>query len=167
MTRDRQTITPDWEPVGPAIDGVHVKRTRNVLTANGWVTEAFQAVWPETGCALDRTLVVHFESDVVTDWYVHAKQTDFIFPLSGRALLALFDGRAGAATEGTVVTQRLDPIDPVVVVVPPGVHHAFKVLQGPFSLLNGFDLPYDHAAPDQSREPADSGRIPFDIRTAR
>ena len=40
---DPPTVTPDWEAVGPSIEGVAIREVRHVVTDDGVLTEVFRA----------------------------------------------------------------------------------------------------------------------------
>jgi dTDP-4-dehydrorhamnose 3,5-epimerase len=165
--KDGQTRTRDWARVGVAIDGVGLRQTRHVVTANGLTTEAFRSDWPETGSPIGHVIHVALDAGSLTAWHTHKRQTDGIFPLQGRMLLVLFDPREGSPTRDQVMALRLDGNDPMLVRIPPMVWHGIKPLLGPASFLNVITHPYVYEDPDEWRLPPDTDQIPFDIVNAR
>jgi len=165
--KDQPSTTKEWERVGPAIDGVRLKRTRHIVTANGLTTEAFRSDWPETGAPVGHVIHVALDPGSVTAWHMHTRQTDAIFPVRGRLLLVLYDDRPGSPTPNQLMVLRLDASDPQLVRIPPLVWHGLKPLLGPAAFINIITHPYDYADPDEWRLPPDTDRIPFDIVNSR
>ena len=165
--KDVQTTTRAWERVGPSIDGVVLKRTRHIVTANSLTTETFRSDWPETGAPIGHVIHVAMDGGRLSAWHTHRRQTDGIFVLSGRMLVVLYDNREGSPTKGTIMPLRLDGSDPILVRIPPLVWHGVKPLLGPASFLNIISHPYNYEDPDEWRLPADTDQVPFDILKAQ
>lgn len=88
---------------------------------------------------------------VIKAWHIHQLQTDYWYVPIGAMLAVLCDRRPGA--NGEIEEYLLgEYYEPVVLKIPPGVAHGFKVLQGPCHLLYVTTKTYD---------PADEGRIPY------
>ena len=144
------------------IDGVRVRTLTPHADDRGSLTELLRADWPE---------FVHFGQAIATvnlpgvirAWHYHLKQADVIVVLSGRAVLPLYDGRAGSPTRGAVEEHIADGASPVALFVPPGVYHGYKTLGDvPALILNFPSAVYDPAAPDEERVPHDSPEIPYE-----
>jgi dTDP-4-dehydrorhamnose 3,5-epimerase len=165
--KDSQNTTGNWDRVGPLIHGVTLKRTRHIVTGNGLTTENFRSDWPETGSAIGHVIHVALDAGRTSAWHSHRIQTDGVFVLSGRLLLAMFDGREDSPTGGKVTVLRLDGQDPMLVRIPPQVWHGLKPLQGPATFLNIISHPYNYEDPDEWRLPPDTEQIPFDIVKAQ
>lgn len=165
--KDRQTRTRDWKRVGPLIDGMTIKQTRNIVTGNGLTVEAFRSDWAETGRDIGHVIHVSLDAGAVTAWHCHEKQTDGIFVLSGRVLLVAYDSREDSETKGQTSAVRLDAADPTLVSIPPLVWHGLKALHGKEArFLNIISHPFAYEAPDEWRVAKDSPEIPFDIVNA-
>lgn len=167
MGKDRQSMTKDWERVGPVIEGVKLKRTRHIVTANSLTTELFRSDWAETGRPFGHALYVALNPGGISAWHWHEIQTDAIFVVSGRLLVALYDRRQSSTTCGMPMVLRLDASDPVALVIPPGVVHGVKALISPTAFMNVISHPYDYENPDEWRLPPSSDQIPIDIVDAR
>jgi len=161
--KDRQSITSQWDATAVEIAGVMLKRTRHIVTANGTVTETFRNDWAETGYEACHVQHITTSDGRISAWHCHQKQTDGIFVVSGRLLVALYDARATSPTRGNTMALRLDACDPVLVIVPPMIWHGVKQLGGSASFVNIISRAYDYEDPDEWRLPADSIEIPFDI----
>lgn len=167
MTKDRQSMTKDWNRVGPVIDGVELKRTRHIVTANSITTELFRSDWPETGKPFGHLIHVALNEGGISAWHWHERQTDGLFVVSGRILVALYDRREASKTTKMSMLLRLDASDPVALVIPPGVVHGVKALVSPAAFANFISYPYDYENPDEFRLPPSSDQVPIDIVNAR
>lgn len=159
-----QTATPEGQTVGePEIEGVVVRDVSHVPTANGFLTELLRTDWmPQSNRAIEHVFQQTFDPGTVSAWHAHADTTDRMFCVSGRMLVALYDGRKNSPTEGKLATYRVGTIRPALIVIPPGVWHGVKNIGAePAILINMCDHPYRHADPDHWREPQDSPRFPF------
>lgn len=113
-------------------------------------------------------------SDIIKAWHCHLHQSDYWFCVSGVIKAVVCDLResinmhffngAKAAVEGYNFRPYLSKIEsceyilgdnqpPQVLVIPPGVAHGLKVLQGPAILMYITSEEYN---------PDDEGRIPYD-----
>jgi dTDP-4-dehydrorhamnose 3,5-epimerase len=164
--KDAQSTTAEWERIGSTIDGVALKRTRNLITGNSLTTELFRADWPETGYQIGHVIHVAMDAGRISAWHCHTLQTDHIFVVAGRMLLALYDSRPDSPTHGRVMSLRLDAQDPQMVRIPPQVFHGVKPLIGAAAFVNIITHPYNYTDPDEWRLPADTDQIPFDIGKA-
>jgi dTDP-4-dehydrorhamnose 3,5-epimerase len=57
--------------------------------------------------------------------HAHGEQADCIVVLTSRFAMALWDGRAGSPTRGNRMEVEMDGGRPEVLVIPPGVVHAY------------------------------------------
>ncbi len=92
------------------------------------------------------------------EWHVHQHQEDRFVVADGDIILALWDGRAGSPTAGTLDLLPMGQSQPdeaqFTVLIPRLVHHGFMVAgDGPAILLN---------SPTQLYNPSDEGRDRFD-----
>jgi dTDP-4-dehydrorhamnose 3,5-epimerase len=144
------------------IDGVGLVRTRHVVTRSGYTTEIYRNDWPQTGTDARHVMTNRWESPFTTEWHCHRKQTDNITVLLGRMLIGLYDDRDGSASRGKTMVVRCDWVDPLTVVIPPGIYHAFRVLVAPTLMLNTVTHAYDYADPDNWRV-AGEAQVPLDL----
>lgn len=162
--QDAQTMTAGLELANIPINGVHVVRTRNVVTRNGYMTELFRSDWPQTGYDARHVIINRWDSPLATDWFSHQKQTDHVSVILGRVMVALYDNRPDSPTAEKTMTVRCDWADPQTVIVPPNVFHAFKVLIAPMIMLTTITHTYDYDDPDHWRLTGDSRKkIPLDL----
>jgi dTDP-4-dehydrorhamnose 3,5-epimerase len=167
-TRDRQSITRDWEPLQSLIDGVAVREVRHVAKDNGHLTEMWRDDWGLSPGGVAQVFQALIEPAGISAWHVHRTATDRLFANHGLVKIVLFDARAGSPTEGRVNVFRCGTIRPALIVVPPGVWHGVQNLGSePALLLNLPDRAYQYEAPDHWRLPPDTDRIPYSFSGVR
>ncbi len=92
-TKDKQTVTADWQPVTPQIDGVVIKRLPPIEDERGEICEVYRPSWG----LHDAPLVYLYQSIIrpgrVKGWIVHRKQDDRIFLSRGAVRFGLYDDR--------------------------------------------------------------------------
>lgn len=160
-TPDRQSITRDWAPLQPPIDGVAVVEVRNVATDNGYLTEVWRDDWGVPG-PVAQVFQALLEPGRVSAWHVHGEATDRLYANHGMVKIVLYDARAGSPTQGRVNVFRCGSVRPTLVVIPPGVWHGVQNIgSAPALLLNLPDRAYRYEGPDHWRLPADTGEIPY------
>ena len=99
---------------------------------------------------------------VVKAWHLHKVQDDNFCCVKGMVKLVLYDDRDGSPTKGTVTEYFIGEHNPVLVLVPPGVHHGWKCISERESIvINIPSEPYNRESPDEYREPWDSPEIPY------
>jgi len=103
---------------------------------------------------------------VVKGWHYHKLQTDRFTIVHGMAKIVLYDQRDGSPTRGEVQEIFAGNLNPVLVVVPPGVCHGVKGIgTTPAYMINVPTHPYDYEHPDEYRIPPHDGPIPYDWST--
>lgn len=121
-----------------AFPGILLKPLARHTDDRGWLAELFRAdelpadVQPAMGY-LSRT-----EPGVVRGPHEHRAQTDCFCFLSGRFKLYLWDNRRGSPTFGGFQTHVLGARRPTLVLIPPGVVHAYKNLGPKAGLVLNF-----------------------------
>jgi dTDP-4-dehydrorhamnose 3,5-epimerase len=70
--------------------------------------------------------------------HCHPLHDDYVSVLSGRLRIVLADGRASSGTFREVAWVELDEHEPMGIVIPIGVAHAFEAV-GPVTFLYGLD----------------------------
>ena len=81
---------------------------------------------------------------VVKGWHYHKLQTDRFTIVHGMAKIVLYDQRDGSPTRGKVQEIFAGNLNPVLVVVPPGVCHGVKGIgTTPAYMINVPTHPYD------------------------
>ena len=161
-TKDSQTVLAGGARAKPAqIAGVHIHELGNVITRSGYLTEIFRADWSVVGISVRQILWIQLNPGAVTDWHVHAKQTDHLVGVGGNIKLALWDARDGSSSKGTTEIIRFGSVRPILVIVPPGVWHGLRNESGePAGYVNVTDEAFDHENPDNWRLSPHSTDIP-------
>ena len=103
---------------------------------------------------------------VIKAFHWHRRQWDVWFFSTGMAQVVLFDLREGSPTHGQTDVLYMGARRPMVVAIPPGVAHGYRVLGSePAGLFYHTTEHYDPADPDEERIPFDDPRIGFDWAT--
>jgi dTDP-4-dehydrorhamnose 3,5-epimerase len=85
---------------------------------------------------------------------------------SGMAQVVLHDLREGSATHARTDVHYMGEYRPLVIAIPPGVAHGYRVLGSvPAALVYHTTEHYDPADPDEERISFDDTRIGFDWTT--
>ena len=103
---------------------------------------------------------------VIKAFHWHRRQWDVWFFAAGMAQTVLHDLREGSPTCGRTEVFYMGVRHSLVLAIPPGVAHGYRVLGSePAALFYHTTEHYDPAAPDEERIPFDDPRIGFDWRT--
>jgi dTDP-4-dehydrorhamnose 3,5-epimerase len=99
---------------------------------------------------------------VVKAWYRHHRQVDQIAPVRGGVKLVLYDARPESATLGVVQEIYVGELAPKLVRIPTGVWHGFQAVGTDEAFLLHLNAaPFNPAAPDEDRLPANDPSIPY------
>ncbi len=99
---------------------------------------------------------------VVKAWHLHRVQTDLVSCIKGEIELVLHDAREGSPTRGEVARFITGERHPLLITIPPGVHHGWKCISEEEAfVVNVPDELYRSNRPDEVRLPPDSAEIPF------
>jgi dTDP-4-dehydrorhamnose 3,5-epimerase len=160
--RDAQTVVAGGaRSLMPRIAGVQVLELGNVLTRSGSLLEVFRRDWPQAAIDVQQVSWVELNTNAVTDWHKHDRQTDHLVGVGGNLRLALWDQRTDSPTCGQSEIIRLGALRPVMVVVPPGVWHGLRNESGlSAGYLNIIDRAYDYAQPDNWRLAPGTAGVP-------
>ncbi len=98
---------------------------------------------------------------VAKAWHVHSRQTDWWYVACGTVKAALYDTRPDSPTYGQLQEFLLgDGHPPVVLKIPPGVAHGYRVLQGPAHIF--YITSHEYDGTDEGRIPHDDPDIGYD-----
>jgi dTDP-4-dehydrorhamnose 3,5-epimerase len=87
-TKDQQTVLPGGGRGAPIkIAGVHTYEFGNVITRSGFMTEIFRTGWSVVGITVRQINWIQLNPGAVSDWHVHAKQTDHLVGVGGNIKL--------------------------------------------------------------------------------
>jgi dTDP-4-dehydrorhamnose 3,5-epimerase len=113
--------------IEPKFKGVVLHRMEFYHDERGWLSELFRTdeVAPELTPQMGYISVT--KSGVVRGPHEHTEQTDyFAFPGFSRFKIYLWDNRPGSETKGEKVEFEIPEEEPSILIIPPGVIHAYK-----------------------------------------
>ncbi len=147
------------EPVvrGDALEGVKVIPMRVFQDTRGWLAEVFRTDETDASLVPAMGYVSMTLPGVVRGPHEHREQTDwFCFAGPSRFRLTMWDARPGSPTRGARMVVECGEGRPGIVVVPPGVIHAYRNI----GLLEGlvFNCPNRLYAGAGRKEPVDEIR---------
>jgi dTDP-4-dehydrorhamnose 3,5-epimerase len=147
------------------IDGVVVKDCVLHADDRGTLLEVIRDDEPVFREVRQTTFTVTYPG-VIKAFHWHRRQWDVWFFSSGMAQVVLHDLREDGATHGQTDVYYMGEYRPLVIAIPPGVAHGYRVLGAvPAGLLYHTTEHYDQADPDEERLPFDDARIGFDWTT--
>jgi dTDP-4-dehydrorhamnose 3,5-epimerase len=147
------------------IDGVVVKHCRVHADDRGVLLEVVRDDEPVFREVRQTTFTLAYPG-VVKAFHWHRRQWDVWFFTAGMAQVVLYDLREGSPTSGTTQVLYMGERSPLVVAIPPGVAHGYRVLgDRPAGLVYHTSDHYDPRDPDEERIPFDDPRIGFDWAT--
>lgn len=132
----RETMDPDRVP----IPDVAVHRLTAHVDGRGSVTEIFRSSW---GVAMHQWTALTLGTRVVRGPSVHRTHSDAVIALSGVLQIGLRDLRENSPTFRQAFRLTLPSREPTLVLIPPGVMHAFYAATEPTLVLVGNTHEYD------------------------
>lgn len=130
----------------PVIPGVELIQLKTHLDERGYFREILKArQLPKFG----QWSMSYMHTGTIKAWHIHQVQTDYWFVVSGVVKAVVCNPETKEIREFLLGDNQPG----VALVIPPGVAHGLKVLQGPAILMYITSEEYN---------PADEGRIPFD-----
>jgi dTDP-4-dehydrorhamnose 3,5-epimerase len=161
-TLDAPTVDEDGRKRG-RIDGVVSARLNPHVDHRGSLYEIVNFDHPFWEEAVVYAYAVTIRPGRIKGWGMHKVQSDRYLVVHGSVRVALYDGRAGSATQGLVEEHYLTEALPTLLLIPPGVWHADQNWGDDDALILNFPTqPYDRESPDKYRIDPHSGEIPFD-----
>ena len=146
------------------ISGVVVKKLRLIPDGRGYLMEILRAddsVFSNFG----QVYITTVYPGIIKGWHYHKIQTDMLTVVSGMAKIALYDDRPDSPTYDEVNEFFVGPLNPQLIVVPPGVLHGFVAVGLQMAtLLNCPTHPYNYENPDEHRVPP-HGVVPYTWET--
>lgn len=107
------------------IEGVIIKKLGKYEDERGWLTEIFRN--DEISAHPVMSYVSATKPGVARGPHEHVRQTDvFVFIGPGTVELSLWDRRENSATSGEPMKVEVGENNPSMIIVPPGVVHAYK-----------------------------------------
>lgn len=127
------------------IDGVGIEKLVKHSDERGFFMEILRASDSVfEGMAFAQLSHSMSETGVLKAWHLHKKQTDFMYFPLGKVKLGLHDLREDSATKGLSMELILgESEEPILVKIPPGVAHGYKIIVGPAHVIYLMDKIYD------------------------
>ncbi|WP_096189359.1 dTDP-4-dehydrorhamnose 3,5-epimerase family protein [Evansella halocellulosilytica] len=147
------------------IDGVKVKTLMKHCDDRGFFAEVLRD---------DEQLLERFGQaswsmsypGVVKAFHYHENQDDLWFFPSGNAQVVLYDLREQSPTKGQTDVYYMGEENPIIVLIPKGVAHGYRVLGSkPATIIYFTTESYNAKNPDEKRIPWDDAQIGFDWET--
>ncbi len=147
------------------IDGVKIKKLVRHCDDRGF----FMEILRDNEGLLQRFGQASFSKSypgVIKAFHYHEKQDDIWFFASGNAQVVLYDLRQEAATHGETQVIYMGEDNLLVVLIPAGVAHGYRVLgKEPAVIMYFTTLSYDPNDPDEKRLAFDDSAIGFSWTT--
>jgi dTDP-4-dehydrorhamnose 3,5-epimerase len=143
------------------IHGVEIKELVTHTDERGFFREVVRAgdeIFPEGFGQWSHTMSYQ---GVAKAWHVHQKQVDWWYVAAGTIKVALYDTRPASPTHACVQELLMGDGQPAIVLrIPPGVAHGYRVLDGPAHVFYVVSNEYDGT--DEGRIPHDDPTIGYD-----
>jgi dTDP-4-dehydrorhamnose 3,5-epimerase len=160
--KDPQSTDAAWNMPAPPIEGLLFHEIRNVVTERSIVRELYRKDWRLHDREIRHMISVTCWPQQIMGWHKHLLQTDHVFVVHGTFKAVLYDDRDDSRTRGTVHVMQLSDMRPGVLLIPPGIWHAFRNLTPDVGILiNYFDREYQYDDPDEYKLPPDTPEIPY------
>ena len=147
------------------IDGVKIKEIKKHFDDRGFFAEIIK-FGEDTFKEIKQTSYTETYPAVIKAFHWHKQQFDIWFPVKGSIRIVLYDLREDSPTYKETQVIYAGEDNPLVVLIPPGVAHGYRVLGvKPALLFYHTDQVYDAANPDEERIDYNDPRIGFDWTT--
>lgn len=147
------------------IKDVKVKKVERHVDDRGFFSEIIKE-GEETFHEVKQTSYTETYPGVIKAFHWHKKQWDVWFVAKGMAQIVLYDLREDSPTKGETQVIYAGENNPLVISIPPGVAHGYRVLGNKkVGLFYHTSQPYDPENPDEERIPFDDPKIGFDWKT--
>ncbi|NQT49650.1 dTDP-4-dehydrorhamnose 3,5-epimerase family protein [Candidatus Kuenenbacteria bacterium] len=147
------------------IQDVKIKQLKKFCDDRGFFAEVIKE-GEETFQTVKQTSYTETHPGVIKAFHWHKRQWDVWFVVKGMAQVVLHDLRESSATKGKTQVICAGEDNPVVISIPPGVAHGYRVLGNKkVGLFYHTSEAYDPNNPDEERIDFDDSRIGFDWET--
>ena len=144
------------------IDGVVIKKIVKHNDHRGWLCEILRDD-DELLKKFGQTTLTLTNPGIIKAFHYHKKQDDLWFIASGMAQVVLHDLREDSKTYKKTQVILAGEDNPVLILIPVGVAHGYKVLgDKPILLFYHTSESYNPNDPDEGRIPHDDKEIGFD-----
>ena len=143
------------------IHGVEIKELVTRTDERGFFREVIRVsdeIFPEGFGQWSHTMSYQ---GVAKGWHVHQRQVDWWYVAAGTIKAALYDTRSDSPTHGQIQEVLMgDGQPPIVLKIPPGVAHGYRVLNGPAHIF--YVVSNEYNGSDEGRIPHDDPTIGYD-----
>lgn len=147
------------------IIGVIIKELKIYSDDRGFFAEILKA-GEKNFKEIKQTSYTETYPGIIKAFHWHKKQWDFWFVARGMAQVVLYDLRKKSSTNGETQVIYAGEDNRVVIAIPPGVAHGYRVLGSKkVGLFYHTTQAYDPQNPDEERIPFDDPKIGFDWST--
>jgi len=147
------------------INDVKIKQLKKHCDDRGFFAEIIKN-GEETFHEVKQTSYTETQPGVIKAFHWHKKQWDVWFVVRGMAQVVLHDLRADSSTKGETQVIYAGEDSPVLISIPPGVAHGYRVLGNQkVCLFYHTSEAYDPAEPDEERIDYNDPSIGFDWST--
>ncbi|MFH1080961.1 MAG: dTDP-4-dehydrorhamnose 3,5-epimerase family protein [Pseudomonadota bacterium] len=144
------------------IEGVMVKKLRVIPDERGRLMEILRAD-DEMFKGFGQVYMTTAYPGVVKGWHYHKKQYDNMAVVRGMMKIVLYDGRKDSTTYGRIDEFFAGEHNPILLHIPPGVHHGFKCISPQEAqVVNAPSETYNYQEPDEFRVHPHDNDIPYD-----
>ena len=143
------------------IDGVEIKELKTFYDDRGFFRELIRVTDDFFGQGFGQWSHSFMFDNVIKAWHYHKIQTDWWYVATGVMRVGLYDLREGSSTyKKTMDFLMGDHQSAKVVMIPPGVAHGCKTVQGPVNLF--YITSHVYNTDDEIRIPYNEPEIDFD-----
>lgn len=147
------------------IKDVEIKKLTRFSDDRGFLSEVIKEGEP-TFKEVKQTTYTETHPGVIKAFHWHKKQWDVWFVVKGHAQVVLHDIREDSETKGETQVICCGEDNPVLILIPPGVAHGYRVLGNKkVGLLYHTSEAYDPENPDEERIDFNDPSIGFDWTT--
>lgn len=144
------------------IDGVKIKQLKVIPDQRGRLMEILRCD-DEMFSKFGQVYMTTAYPGVVKAWHYHKVQSDNLAVVHGTVEIALYDAREDSPTKGEVNVFYAGVHSPILVHVPPVVHHGFKNIGLEEAVIvNTVTEPYRYDEPDEYHVDPHDNDIPHD-----
>ncbi len=118
------TAFPEW--IDATIDGVTVRSLRAFSDERGWLMEIFRRDEPDGASEPAMGYVSLTHAGIARGPHEHRDQTDRFAFFDGHYTVFLWDARSSSLTFGKRMVFKAGREAPKLVIIPPGVVHAYR-----------------------------------------
>lgn len=147
------------------INGVKVKKIVRHHDESGYLCELVKE-GEETFATVKQTNYTKAYPGFIKAFHWHKKQDDIWFPVAGNMQIVMYDRRPDSPTKGETQVICAGETNPLMIYIPVGVAHGYKVLGNePAYLFYHTTNTYNPKDPDEMRIPYNDPEIGFNWDT--